>query len=85
MNLIHQRQGRPLGIIPIKGINGDFRYETIYQQKPFSSMTIAKTLNTEVVCRICMDAGIITNQDSLGYGYDSICPHCDGTKKMISV
>jgi len=85
MNLIKQRQGRALGIVPIKGLNGHFRYETIYKKKPFRNMTIAKTLNTIVTCRVCSGAGIITNVDSLGYYTDSICNHCGGSKKMISV
>ena len=85
MSLIKQRQGRPLGIVPIKGLDGNFRYETIYQKKSFKELTVAKTLNTIVTCRVCTGAGIITHVDSLGYYTDSICPECDGSKKMISV
>jgi len=85
MNLIKQRQGRPLGIVPIKGINGDLRYETIYKKNSWQKLTIAKTLNTDVTCRVCCGAGMITNVDSIGMYLDSICPHCKGSKKMISV
>jgi len=48
-------------------------------------MTIGGTLNTVVTCRVCSGAGKITNVDSIGMYLDSICPHCNGSKKMISV
>jgi len=85
MNILRQRQGRQLGIIPIKGLNGSFRYEPMFEKKSFKKLTVAKTLNTIVTCRVCMGKGIITNVDSLGYYTDSICDHCKGSKKMISV
>ena len=85
MSLIKQRQGRFLHYQLIQGLNGKLRYESVYEKKPFRNMTIAKTLNTYVTCRVCTGAGIITNVDSIGMYLDSICPHCNGSKQMISI
>jgi len=83
--IIKQRQGRAIGIVPIKGINGDLRYENIFAKKSWQELTIAKTINTNVTCRVCLGSGMITNVDSIGMYLDSICPHCKGSKKMLSV
>lgn len=69
----------------VQGLNGKLRFEPIYAKKPFSEMTIASTLNTVVNCRVCMGTGKYLNQDSTGYIIESLCGHCKGSGKMISV
>ena len=85
MNLINQRQGRFLNYQLVQGINGKLRYEPIYNKNSWQELTIAKTLNTVVTCRVCCGAGKILNQDSTGFIIESICNHCNGSKKMKSV
>ena len=85
MNLIKQRQGRFLKYRLVQGLNGKLRFEPTYEKKSFKELTIGSTLNTQVVCRVCTGAGRIYNEDSIGYIIESLCPHCNGSKKMISV
>ena len=85
MSLIRQRQGRFLHYQLVQGLNGKLRYEPVYAKRSFKDLTIASTLGTEVVCRVCTGAGRIYNQDSTGYTIESMCPHCNGSKKMKSV
>jgi len=85
VSLIQQRQGRFLRYQLVQGLNGKLRYEPIFEKKKFSEMTIASTLNTTVTCRVCMGAGKIGNEDSIGFIRESICNHCSGSGKMISV
>jgi len=85
MSLIKQRQGRFLKYRLVQGLNGKLRYEPTYEKRSFKELTIAGTLNTTVTCRVCSGAGKILNEDSLGYIKESLCPHCKGSKKMISI
>jgi len=85
MNLINQRQGRFLRYQLVQGLNGKLRYDPIYEKRSYQELTIGKTLNTDVTCRVCMGAGKIGNQDSTGFIIESFCNHCGGTGKMISV
>ena len=85
MSLIKQRQGRFLKYRLVQGLNGKLRFEPTYEKRSFKELTIAGTINTEVVCRVCTGAGRIYNEDSLGYIIETLCFHCNGTKKMISI
>jgi len=69
----------------VQGINGKLRYEPTLEIQSFKKLTIAKTLNTIVTCRVCRGTGKILNEDSIGYLTETLCHNCNGSKKMISV
>ena len=86
MSLVDQRKGKFLGYKPVFTVKGIFlRYEPIYEKKSFTKMTVASTLNTDVVCRNCMGQGFILNNSSSMGLLESVCPHCFGSKRMKSV
>lgn len=69
----------------VQGLNGKLRYEPTFEISSFKKLTIAKTLNTVVKCRVCRGTGKIFNEDSIGYLTETLCHHCKGSKEMISV
>lgn len=85
MSLIKQRQGKFLGYQSIRGLDGVMRIEPIFEKRKFSEMTIAKTLNTDVTCRVCMGQGFFTGCSVNSGLFDQICGHCNGSGKMKSV
>jgi len=86
MNLVKQRQGKFLGFRPVYDVNRNYlRTEPIYSKKPFRALTVAKTLNTDVVCRVCMGSGqIISDSSRIGL-IENTCGKCHGTKRMRAI
>jgi len=87
MNLIDLRKGELLGYQWILDLSGVRRLEPIYKQRPFKELTVGSTLNTTVTCRVCMGEGKYLNQSQSNNSIskESLCGHCGGSGKMISV
>lgn len=85
MSLINQRKGKHIGWMPVRTARGIFlRWEPIYEKKPMSDLTIAKTKNTTVKCRVCSGGKNIGNMNYQGI-IETKCPKCLGTGEMKAV
>jgi len=80
-----QLHGKIIGYNKIKGLDGEIRLEPIYQNKRWSSLTIASTLNTPVQCRLCMGSGKVVLGNIGSLMHENVCGHCHGSKIMKSI
>jgi len=86
LNLVTQRQNNFLGYRPVRNVNNEFlRYESVFSKRPFRELTVAQTLDTNVVCRVCMGSGQILNDSTRMGLIENTCPKCHGTKRMKSI
>lgn len=83
MNPVELRQGKKIGVRPVRNVNGELlRYDTIFQKRSLKELTIAQTRNTDAYCINCMGLGTILHDSSRMGLIEGACPRCNGKKRI---